>query len=313
MSRYAYVLEKLVMYARNHTLMRRRASAAGVADFAQLREPPRSIGFDTSNARHVRLGDHLFLEPVMRACRVRGVDVVVAPGPAMREYFRDAGYTVVSPDIVLQQELRVTPVWMYDSMPRAERRSRFLYLNTIDHGIEHPVAEHLAEQVVRAARLDVGAAPFDGRPHLVAPGATLLDDMDGRWLLFNDTVGSGWFRIRQKDRAELAEIAAELRRTGFRIARVGTEEERLQRPEPLGIEDLDLRGRTSVMDLFRLLASPTVSGTVSFDHVVAHMGMAYGKRATVRIRRGSRRHVAFMKRYLIPPYTADRGSLVRYV
>jgi hypothetical protein len=308
-----YILEKLVMYVRNHTLMRRHARDAGVADFARLERTPRSIGFDTSNARHVRLGDHLFLEPVMRACRVRGVDVVVAPGAAMRDYFRDAGYTVVSPDVVLEQELRVTPVWMYDSMPRPERQTRFLYLNTIEHRIQRPVAEHLAEHVVRAALLDVDAAPFDGRPHLVAPGPTVLDDMDGRWLLFNDTVGSGWFRVTQKDRAELAEVAAELRRGGLRIARVGTEAERLERPAPIGIEDLDLRGRTTVMELFRLLASPKVAGTVSFDHVVAHMGMAYGKLATVRVRRGSRRHVEFMQRYLIPPYTADRSSLVRYV
>jgi hypothetical protein len=308
-----YILEKLVMYARNHTLMRSHARAAGVADFANLDRAPRSIGFDTSNARHVRLGDHLFLEPVMRACRLRGAEVVVAPGAAMRDYFRSAGYAVVAPEVVLQQELRVAPVWMYDSMPREERRARFLYLNTIDHRIDRPVAEHLAEEVVRAARLDVDAAAIDGRPHLVVTGPTLLDDAEGRWLLFNDTVGSGWFRVTRWDRAALAAVAEEQRRAGFRIARVGTEAERLASPAPWGFEDLDLRGRTSVMDLFRLLRSPRVEGTVTFDHVVAHMGMACGKRAIVRVRRGSRRHVEFMKRYLIPPYTADRASLVRYV
>jgi hypothetical protein len=31
------------------------------------------------------------------------------------------------------------------------------------------------------------------------------------------------------------------------------------------------------------------------------------------VRRGSRGHVSFMKRYLIPPYSADRDSIVRYV
>ena len=310
---HSYLVEKLVMYVRNHTLMRRHAGAAGVADFANLSAPPRSIGFDTSNSRHVHLGDHLFLEPVMRACRLRGVSVVVAPSAPMEEYFRDAGYTVVPPPVVLQQELRVTPVWMYDSMPRAERRTRFLYLNTIDHHIERPVSEHLAESVLRAARLDVGAAPIDGRPHRVGPGPTPLDGADGRWLLFNDTVDSGRFRVVARDRAVLAAVAAEQRRAGFRIARIGTAAERDERPAALGIEDLDLRGRTSLMELFRLLEAPSVAGTISFDHVVAHMGMACGKPAIVKVRRGSRRHVAFMKRVLIPPYTADRAAMVRYV
>ena len=308
-----YLLEKSVMYVRNHTLMRWHARAGGVADFARLRRPPRSIGFDTSNSRHVHLGDHLFLEPVMRACRLRGVEVVVAPGAAMRDYFRDAGYTVVQPEVVLRQELRIAPVFMYDSMPRHERGSRFLYLNTIDHRIQRPVAEHLAEQVVRAALLDVDAVPIDGRPHLVAPGPTALDDAEGRWLLFNDSVDSGWFRVTRWDRAVLADVAAEQRRAGFRIARVGTEAERIARPERLGIDELDLRGRTSVMDLFRLLRSPRVEGTVSFDHVVAHMGMACGKPAIVKVRRGSRRHGEFMKRFLIPPFAAGRATPVRFV
>ena len=312
MVRARYLLDKVVMYLRNHTLMRRHEAAGGVFDFANLSRTPRSIGFDLSNALHVHLGDHLFLEPAMRACRDRGVDVVVAPGPAMREYFRDAGYAVVSSDVALQQELRVTSVWMYDTMPRQERRTRVLYLNMIDHSIQRPVAEHMAEHVMRAAQLDPGPAPVDGRPHLVAPGRTALDAADGRWLLFNDTVDSGWFRVTKWDRAVLAEVAADQRNAGYRIARVGTEAERVARPDRLGIEDVDLRGQTSVMDLFRLLRSPKVVGTVSFDHVVAHMGMACDKPAIVKVRRCSPRHGDFMKRYLIPPFSVG-GTPVRYV
>jgi hypothetical protein len=218
----------------------------------------------------------------------------------------------VPSEVVLQQELRITSVWMYDTMPRQERRTRFLYLNMIDHNIRRPVAEHMVDHVVRAARLDPVPAPIDGRPHLVAQGPTALDDVDGQWLLFNDTVDSGWFRVTRRDRAVLADVAAGQRRAGFRIARVGTEAERLARPARLGIEDLDLRGQTSVMDLFRLLRSPKVVGTVSFDHVVAHMGMACDKPAIVKVRRCSQRHGDFMKRYLIPPFTAGMAS-VRYV
>lgn len=300
------------MYWRNHTLMRQHAVAGGVFDFANLTRAPRSIGFDISNALHVHLGDHLFLEPAMRACREHGIRVVVAPGPAMIEYFREAGYDVVLPSIALRQELRVTSVWMYDTMPRRERRTRFIYLNMIDHGIRRPVAEHMALHVARAARLDPPPPPIDGRPYLVTRGPTPLDGAEGRWLVFNDTVDSGWFRVTARDRARLAAVAADQRRAGYRIVRVGTEAERMVRPASLGIEDLDLRGQTSVMDLFRLLRSPKVAGTVSFDHVVAHMGMACGKPAIVKVRRCSQRHGDFMKRYLIPPFAIEVPP-VRYV
>jgi hypothetical protein len=313
-----YILEKLVMYARNHTLMRRHERAGGVADFAQLDHPPATIGFDFSDARHVHIGDHLFLEPTMRACRLRGVDVCVSPIPAMRDYFRQAGYTVVDSETARRQELRVSSVYMYDCTPRRERHQRFLYLNTIDHRITRPVAEHLAEQVVRAARLDPATPVIDGRPYLLPAGPTLLDTQplregDRGWIVFNDAVDSGWFRVLPADRRRLADVAAERRREGFRIVRVGSAADLAKRPDPLGIEDLDLRGRTTVLDLFRLLGSAKVAGTISFDTVVAHMGMAYDKPAIVRLRRFTPGHQRFLKRHLIPPFAGGASIPVEYV
>lgn len=301
------------MYARNLTFMRRHERAGGVFDFARLSSAPASVGFDISNARHVHVGDQLFYEPVMRAFRDREVKIVVAPIPAAREYFREAGYHVVEPEVVLDQELRISSIWMFGYMPRDTRRERFLYLNPIDHHITGPVAEFLAEHALRAVRLDAEDARIDGRPYLVQPGPTPLDSLPGKWIVFNDTVSSGWFRVLPGDRRAVARAADEMRRRGFRIVRVGTEAERVDRPELVGVEDLDLRGRTSVMDLFRLLRSPKVAGTVSFDHVVAHMGMACGKPAIIRLRRMSRPHAEFMKRFLIPPFASGRDTPVRFI
>jgi hypothetical protein len=313
-----YIAQKLRMLARNLTLMRRHERAGGVADFANCTKVPGSIGFDFSNARHVHIGDHLFLEPTVRACRDRGIPVVVAPMAPMREYFQAAGYELVTPQDARAQDLRISSVYMYDDMPRAERHVRFLYLNTIDHHITGRVAEHLAEHVVRAACLDPSTPQIGGRPWLVPNGPTPLDDVDAResgppWWVFNDTVDSGWFRVLPSDRAALAAAAAEKRRAGFRIVRVGTEAERIARPGSVGLDELDLRGRTSVMDLFRLLRSPRVEGTISFDHAVAHMGIALGKPAVVRLRRMSPPHARFMKRHLIPSFTPDRTPDIQFI
>jgi hypothetical protein len=303
-----YLAEKILMLARNHTLMRQHERAGGVADFAQLTAPPASIGFDFSNSRHVHIGDHLFLEPTFRAVRDRGVPVVVAPIAPMRDYFVAAGYNVVSTDEARAQDLRVSSVYMYDDILPADRHERYLYLNTIDHHITGRVAEHLAEHVVRAARLDPFTPQIDGRPWLVPTGPTPLDELDARsagprWWLFNDAVDSGWFRVLPSDRRLLAEAAAEKRREGYRIVRVGSPADLEKRPQQLGIEHLDLRGRTSVMDLFRLLRSPLVAGTISFDTVVAHMGIACGKDAVIHLRRFSPAHQRFLKAHLIPPFT----------
>jgi hypothetical protein len=296
------------MLARNHTLMRRHERAGGVADFAHLSSPPGSIGFDFSNGRHVHIGDHLFLEPTFHAFRDRGIPVVVAPIAPMREYFLKAGYRLGSPDDVRQQALRVSSVYMYDDVPRAERRERYLYLNTVDHHITGRVAEHLARHVLRAACLDPATPRIDGRPWLVPAGPTPLDEPQARgettpWWVFNDAVDSGWFRVLPSDRQLLADAAAEKRKAGFRIVRVGSPADLEKRPQRIGIEDLDLRGRTSVMDLFRLLRSPLVAGTISFDTVVAHMGIACGKDAVIHLRRFTPAHQRFLKAHLIPPFS----------
>jgi hypothetical protein len=307
-----YLAEKILMLARNLTLMRRHARAGGVADFAHLEEPPTSIGFDFSNARHVHIGDHLFLEPTVRACGDRGVSVVIAPIAPMRDYFREAGYRVVTAEDARQQELRVTSVYMYDDVPRAERHERYLYLNTIDHQITGRVAEHLAQHVVRAACLDPHASMIDGRPSPVAPGPTALDVLDSQtanWWVFNDAVDSGWFRVLPSDRTLLAEAAAEKRREGYRIVRVGSAADLEARPHSLKFDHLDLRGRTSIMDLFRLLRAPQVAGTISFDTVVAHMGIACDKDAVIHLRRFSPAHQRFLKAHLIPYFTGARSNI----
>jgi hypothetical protein len=306
------------MLARNLTLMRRHARAGGVADFANLASAPASIGFDFSNGRHVHIGDHLFLEPTVRACRDRGVPVVVAPMAAMRDYFAEAGYSVVVPEEARAQALRVSSVYMYDDIPRGERHERYLYLNTIDHHITGRVAEHLAEHVVRAARLDPAKPAIDGRPYLVRRGPTALDVTRGmthapNWWVFNDAVDSGWFRVLPQDRRLLADVAAEKRRQGFRIVRVGSPADLAKRPALHGVEDLDLRGKTSVMDLFRLLHSPSVAGTISFDTVVAHMGIACGKDAVIRLRRFSPSHQRFLRGHLIPYFSEGTAVDIRFV
>jgi hypothetical protein len=310
-----YLAEKLLMLARNLTLMRRHERAGGIADFAHLAEPPASIGFDFSNGRHVHIGDHLFLEPTFRACRDRGVPVVVAPIAPMRDYFVEAGYRIGTPEQVRGQALRITSVYMYDDVPRTERHDRYLYLNTIDHHIGGRVAEHLAEHVVRAAHLDPAKPPIDGRPFLVNSGPTVLDEQpaEPRWWVFNDAVDSGWFRVLPSDRKILADAAAEKRRDGFRIVRVGSSADLEKRPETIGVEDLDLRGRTSVMDLFRLLRSARVAGTISFDTAVAHMGIACGKDALIRLRRFTPAHQRFLKAHLIPPFAAGTAVDIQFV
>jgi hypothetical protein len=67
------------------------------------------------------------------------------------------------------------------------------------------------------------------------------------------------------------------------------------------------------MDLFRLLRSPRVAGTISFDTVVAHMGIACGKDALIHLRRFTPAHQRFLKAHLIPPFAAGTAVDIQFV
>jgi hypothetical protein len=308
-----YLFEKGIMFLRNQTLMRMHRRWPGVADFSQLTRVPTSVGIDMSNPLHVHIGDQLFLEPAIRACRDRGVAVVVAPTPSMRQYFAAAGYQIASPEEVLRQELRLAPTWMYDFIPPRERRRRFVYLNTTDHRIRRPVSTHLAECVIELLGLVPSAMPLDGRPFLPPANSALLNARSGRWIAFNDAVDSGAFRISSKDVARLWTIAAERQREGHSIVRVGSEGERMRAPAALPFDHLDARGQTDVVGLFSLLGRPEIESTLSFDTAVAHIALAYGKRAEILMRRFSPAHAEFVRKFIIPSYETAVPADITYL
>ncbi len=308
-----YLFEKGIMFLRNQTLMRMHRRWPGVADFSQLTRVPASVGIDMSNPLHVHIGDQLFLEPTIRACRDRGIPVVVAPTPSMRQYFAAAGYEIVTPDVVLRQELRLAPTWMYDFIPAQERRRRFVYLNTTDHRIRRPVSTHLAECVIELLGLTPAPTSLDGRPYLPPADSTILSGRPGRWIAFNDAVDSGAFRISSKDVDRLWTMAASRQRDGYSIVRVGSEGERKRAPAALPFDHLDVRGQTDVVGLFALIGRPEIRSTLSFDTAVAHIALAYGKPAAILMRRFSPAHTKFVRQFIIPSYETAVPSDVTYV
>lgn len=222
------------MYAHSHTLMRRhpRGWHRGLAN---LSRPPRSIGLHTSNARDVHLGDHVFLEPVMRACRRRG-GRCRGPGAAMLVYFRHAGYTVVSPDDLLRQELRITSVFMIrlDARGGASQPDPISQHDRSPHPASHHGASRRVRPFGRSTRSRAAADRRPAAPRRAGPYRPRRGGYGGVGMVPCHAMGS----------RGAMEVAAEHRHNGFRVARAGTLAARRARSD--GVDNLDLRGRTSM-------------------------------------------------------------------
>jgi len=308
-----YLLLKAIQLLREHTVLRSKRAFPGVYDFRQTTASPHSLGFDFSDSRFVHVGDQLFFEPILRQLRVHGFTVKVIPTVAMREYFVDAGYSVVSVPEMLAQDLRVAPIWMYDSIDRQERTRRFVYINSADHGMILPVTNHLTKYLMRLLNVEFDERAADCRPHKITGESALINGITGPILIYNDSVDSGGFRLSKMHYGKLLEIAEGKQREGYTLVRVGTNPERAQNPKGLPFPHIDLRGETSVLDLFRLLGSANTVGSISFDTVIAHLALLYEKPAWICMRIFSKSHAEHVRRFVWPSYLSEHPVSIHYL
>ena len=308
-----YFFVKIGQALRTGTILRAARRYPGVYDFWRRKEIPASAGVDLSDSRFVHVGDHIFFEPLIRQLRSQGLAVKVAPTIAMREYFSDAGHAVVDAQQILTQELRIAPIWLYDSIPSRERRRRFIYLDPADHGISLPVTNHLTTYLMTTAGLQFSPDSVNCVPHKVFQESPMVNGIPGPILIYNDSVDSGDFRLRTIHFEKLLGQAELKHREGHTIVRVGTSEERDKHPGSLPFPHKDLRGKTSVMDLFRLMNSRAVRGSISFDTAIAHLALLYEKPAWICMRSFSTAHARYVKRCIFPSYVGDHQASISYL
>jgi hypothetical protein len=308
-----YVLIKAWQFFRDRTLLRSVRKFPGIYDFWQRKDRPSSVGFDLSDARFVHIGDHLFFEPIVRQARQHGFGVKVAPTGVMQEYFIDAGYAVVSTQEVLAQDLRIAPTWMYETFNPQERTRRFIYMNPGDHGMTLPVTNHLTKELMKLMNIEFNEHVADCRPHKIVSEYALPGGISDPVLIYNDSVDSGEFRLGKGHFDKLLGMAEIKCREGYTLIRVGTNEEKILNPKRLPFAHIDLRGKTSVLDLFRLLNSPAVMGSISFDTAIAHVALLYEKPVWICMRRFSRSHREHVMKCVFPSYISKNPISICYL
>ena len=232
----------------------------------------------------------------------------------MAFYYEAEGFAAVQRPDFADYDLIVSRIEFYDVL--GGQRDKTLFLNTTDAGIRGPICDYLLENVGALFGLPqrVPSRPF--APQMPFPSH--LIDADKRYLVFNPYLVSSAFLVREKHRRMLARTARELARaSGLEIILTGTAAERDGDGTAYDFVQLDLRGRTSVQELFALSAAPNVEANVSFDALGMHLFFLYDKPSHIMFRgRFSRRNAAFVLGSLNPPFETDaaqRRRLVTYV
>lgn len=298
-----YLLRKLQLIALIQLQLRRFKCAPGLYDPTGSKQGIRSVGLDLCGPSYAHLGDQLFFQPLVRYLEGCGLQVGVAPTKPMREYFAAQGHQLIEPAQLADYDLVITPVWALLDQPLERRFSRCLYVDATDTAIDIPLCGHLVREI--GARLGLPPSGMDDIPAAWADAPSLLAlEPDVSYALFNNYVDSGRFRINRHSHALLREKIAELKGQGVRIIHAGSAADKDGDSADYPEVDLDLRGKTSIADAFRLAAHPQVAHVVAFDTFIMHLGLINKKLCYVHVRRSSPKRAAYLRACVIPPFDA---------
>ena len=106
-----------------------------------------------------------------------------------------------------------------------------------------------------------------------------------KYILFNNYIDSSAFRINKKMLKSLDDKAKELKKKfNARIIHTGSQNDKKNDYKHYDFVDLDLRGKTTVEDIFYLLSRDNVLYNVSFDAFQMHVAFLYNKKSFIKFR-----------------------------
>ncbi len=322
----------LSYYARkvHNTLLTRFATPLGnrqtgpgllsgsVGDFAFKRR----FVFYFADAQYVHLGDQLFHQPLISLWQRHGYDVEIATGPILAPYFLAQGLKLVQPEEYAEVHgaVIITKNDLAHSITELFPNGNF-FVGVNYHLVEYPgpICVGLARAVYSALeRLAIDLPPLpDGRDGLYKPFVPAETRGEEGWekllredaqaypsargyLAYNDFVSSAYLEAKLREPI-IREQGKRLKAEGYRLIYTGTEREKITRPNAPPIVDLDLRGKLSALDLYRLFAQPNVHGVICYDTFVMHVASALHKDLYVTMKKRGRNWQTYKSRY-IPMY-----------
>lgn len=255
----------------------------------------RRVLFYFPNPELMHLGDHLFFEPALAYLSHHSIEVSIIPTPAMQSYFSQLGYTTtwIEADIIVSRYEFYHELTSYD-IPK-------VFFNTSYSPHQQFLCDDLTQQL--ASLCSLPCPSFLIRPQ--SPPSILSFPWLHKHplLIVSNSIDSSRFRLRSHDFKLIDQKAYELKKQyNLCVIHVGSDSDKKNFP-PLSCSDYDLRGKTTVNDIFALCALPQTWGGVTFDSFILHLLAMNDKHLFVRCRgRFLKKNAHYIQTYVSPPF-----------
>ncbi len=239
---------------------------------------------------YMHLGDQFFFRPLITKLTEHGVSVVVRPTPAMAPLF--APHVAPLPDrperwvIVSRSDLRPLIREQFGA------EQPHILFNTMARAVDRPVSNYILSAFADHFALPDLPTPIRAADYLPADFTPPVDSAVvqqvtalGPVVALNNYIDSGQHRLTPARRDHLIETMR--REKGARKAiHLGSAGDKAGDERDYGgLIDLDLRGRTTLLELIAILSLKTVQAVYCHDTFVLHLANLYDIPARVSFRR----------------------------
>jgi hypothetical protein len=242
----------------------------------------KKILFYFANPKYMHLGDHLFFLPLLKLFSDSGYQITVMPTKAMLPICLKLGLTTLqsTPDFA-NYDLIIGRVEMLDQL-----YSYKALLVNVSKNLTMPICDQLITTFTSLFHLASDYHPWDWN---LFNNYNVLDkfglNTKGKLILFNLYCDSSSFLITERKRATVLEqVQQYAQNKDYQLVFVGSKEDKDKDKKQYNFSFIDLRGETSVTEIFELAASPKVLYYIGFDAFIMHVFSLFHKKSFVVFR-----------------------------
>ncbi len=262
-----------------------------------------------ANPEYMHLGDHLFFEPLCRFLNIKGFNIKIIPTRAMEFYFTPIG----NYDDLNSADLVITRTELYGDVSKL--KTNILLIDTAYSGITGHLCQDIVNKVASLLFLD--SRDFYAKPSALDIGSDGLQIGNGQYMIFNNYVDSGGYRLTSKHYDKLARYCQMIsQKLHLEVIHTGSATDKHRDSWRYDFVHMDIRGKTTPADMFYLAGHHNVVCNVSFDNFLMHLFFIYGKKSYVLFRgRFFNKSKDFIIKYVNPPFkpSCNINDLIEYI
>ncbi len=271
----------------------------------------KNIVFDLSSEKYTHIGDSLFYEPIIKQICNNGFNVEVKVQNHLKNYFQAAGHRILTNRDLNYYDLIIAPFWLFNNY-NSNLKKKTIFLDPSNYAIDEPVTNYFLKKICLYLNIHISVKSL--RPTLMETSTQIFKfDKNKKYIIFNDSIDSGFLGVSQRMKKKLIKKLKSYLKKDVVVLRIGSLSDKKQFPSRLEIDHYDLRGITSVTDMFQLIGNPNVIGTISFDTAIAHISIMYKKKTVIMLRRFSTRHKLHIKKTIMPSYNSSEREKIEYI